>query len=273
MPELDADAYWSLLAATDLAVVIHGEDGAVVQANPAFAAMLGYTLEEALQLDSSRVVHPDDLSVRNAQADDMFAGLSQGGVVHRRLLHKSGAVIRARVRKAVVHRGDEVLVLTIIEEWGPLGDLEHDVRHDALTGLLNRRGLCEAARATYPYRPTYLAMADVDDLKAVNDTRGHAAGDRLLRAVADALRGAPLPGALIARWSGDEFVVLVPAGEDGSGPADIADVITAVTTGAMEARRPCVSVGVTVFDPEMEDLDAALIRADREMYSAKRDYC
>ncbi|GAA4399517.1 sensor domain-containing diguanylate cyclase [Tsukamurella soli] len=276
-PPLDGDAYWALLAASDLAMVIHGDDGTVVQANRAFAELLGYTLDEALTLDSKRVIHPDDLAVRDAQAEEMFDGLSDGGVVHRRLLRKDGSAIRARVRKSVVRRRGVPLVLTIIEEWGPIGALEHDVRHDHLTGLLNRRGLRELARATYPYRPTFLAMADVDGLKNFNDSYGHAAGDEILVAVGRAVGATPVPGALAARWSGDEFVVCAPASDECPDPPALARIVhehvarpLTVTAGPPEPIVPRVSVGVTVFDPTVEELDTALVRADRVMYARKQ---
>ncbi len=274
---LDGDAYWSLLAASDLAIVIHGEDGSVVQANRAFADLLGYTLEEALQLDSKSVIHPDDLPVRDAQAEEMFDGLSAGGVVHRRLVRKDGSFIRARVRKSVVRDRGVPLILTIIEEWGLIGALEHDVRHDHLTGLLNRRGLRESARVTYPYRQTFLAMADVDGLKKFNDRYGHAAGDEVLIAVGNALRDVPLPGALAARWSGDEFVVCAPPGDGCSDPQALARLVRQrvgqplTITGLHEPIVPRISVGVTVFDPMLEELDVALVRADSAMYAHKRE--
>ncbi|MDF0529725.1 sensor domain-containing diguanylate cyclase [Tsukamurella sp. 8F] len=273
---LDGDAYWSLLSASGLAVVIHGADGAVVQANRAFAELLGYSLDEALQLSADRVIHPDDRPVRDAQAGDMFAGLSTGGVVHRRLMRRDGSTIRARVRKSVVRRAGVPLVLTIIEEWGPIGELEHDVRHDQLTGLLNRRGMRELARLTYPFRPTFLAMADVDQLKSFNDAYGHAIGDAVLAAIGAALARVAAPGALVARWSGDEFVVCAPPSDECPDPTALTRIVEECVGRPLMVSDlpvsivPRISVGATVFDPTVEELDEALKRADRVMYTRKR---
>ncbi len=81
---------------------------------------------------------------------------------------------------------------------------------DLLTGLLNRAGLTRIYAELPPGRPLAVAMADLNDLKTTNDLGGHNAGDVLLRGVADALTEGLLPGALIARWGGDEFVILLP---------------------------------------------------------------
>jgi diguanylate cyclase (GGDEF)-like protein len=150
---------------------------------------------------------------------------------------------------------------------------------DPLTGLRNRRGFHEGAReliaaSTGDPPPCFtVVMLDLDGFKKVNDTRGHAAGDRILITVADSLRRASRPGALVARVGGEEFLV-------------------AETTPASEARttaerlrravadtpwRVTASVGVasvTLFsidgDTTRRMIEHLVDAADAAMYEAKR---
>ncbi len=127
--------------------------------------------------------------------------------------------------------------------------------HDPLTGLENRRAL-EAAYAAHP-RPGYLSLWDVDDLKRINDARGHAAGDAALRALAEAFRAEARREDRFFRTGGDEFVGL----HVGSAPP----------IGLIERVRrrfPGVSVGWAVLGDG--GLEAAVAAADRAMYQAKR---
>jgi diguanylate cyclase (GGDEF)-like protein len=92
-------------------------------------------------------------------------------------------------------------------------------RTDALTGLLNRRAVSEhltraAAHARRRREPLSVLMIDLDHFKEVNDRHGHAAGDRVLRAFAECLRGTVRTEEVCGRWGGDEFVVLPPCGDE-----------------------------------------------------------
>lgn len=149
-------------------------------------------------------------------------------------------------------------------------------RTDALTGLPNRRAMVEElhsemARARREGSPMAVLMTDLDHFKAVNDTRGHEAGDKVLQALAQALRGALRAYDVCARWGGDEFLVLLP-GTDVSGAQDVGaklrNAIEALAIPAGEGQRLGLSVGVAVLKPD-ESADELLRRADEAMYIAK----
>ena len=92
------------------------------------------------------------------------------------------------------------------------GELQHVVRNDLLTGLLNRRTFTDEA-ARYLARPLVSAMVatvDIDDFKAVNDRYGHATGDRALETLASRLANAFGANAIVGRLGGDEFAIVVP---------------------------------------------------------------
>ena len=141
---------------------------------------------------------------------------------------------------------------------------------DVLTGLHNRLHLWDVGEqmtATPPDQPAaQVALADLDGFKAVNDSRGHATGDAVLRQFAAALRAAARPEDLCARYGGDEFVVVRPAGVGGS----LADDLESLTRlGAVRDGEPVrASIGVTTVRDG--DFQHGLDRADQLMYLAKQ---
>ncbi|MEV6346858.1 GGDEF domain-containing protein [Actinoplanes sp. NPDC051851] len=146
---------------------------------------------------------------------------------------------------------------------------------DALTGAANRRafdtGLRTAvASATAGGEPAALLMVDVDHFKQINDTWGHAVGDRALLAVADALREAADGAAcLVARLGGDEFAVLLRAGpRTALRYADRARAALAATEG-LPGGPPKLSIGIGVLPQHATTADELQRVADAALYSAK----
>ena len=150
---------------------------------------------------------------------------------------------------------------------------------DPLTGLGNRLGLeqsgpvlLNAVLATN--RVAWLILVDIDHFKRVNDVAGHPTGDAVLRQIAKLLRAECRTGDLVARWAGDEFVVLLAAqpGEHAAGSA-VAERIRAAVAASdwslmgTDGLRPTVSVGVASGPC---DLDVLFTLADAALYRAKR---
>lgn len=150
---------------------------------------------------------------------------------------------------------------------------------DALTGLLNRRGLhhrLAAAVADGGRRgsPVALLFIDLDDFKYANDTFGHGVGDDVLRRVADALAAELAPGERVARIGGDEFALLCP-GRDAAAATRLAPRLVQVMSRLVvdarghELRLGC-SVGVALFPDDAPSADALMVCAELAMYDAKR---
>jgi diguanylate cyclase (GGDEF)-like protein len=155
--------------------------------------------------------------------------------------------------------------------------LEQMATTDMLTGLHNRRHLVriahhELARHRRSGRPVALIMMDIDDFKSVNDEYGHECGDFVLRAAAARLRESMREQDQLARWGGEEFVILLPE-TDRDGAREVAEKLRAAVAAApveFTGRKIDVrlTAGVCLIDPH-EAFDSALSRADRAMLEGK----
>lgn len=143
----------------------------------------------------------------------------------------------------------------------------HRLSHiDPLTGALNRRGLEQQAGAVRSVaaraaQPTAVAIVDLDEFKVFNDTHGHIAGDVLLCSVVNDLHSRLRPHDLVARFGGDEFVVVLPGSTE-------AEAYSAIHRAALASDHPW-TWGLAAWAPD-EELWDALDRADRVLYDAKR---
>lgn len=151
---------------------------------------------------------------------------------------------------------------------------------DRLTGLWNRgafedRLREEWSRARRHERALSLAILDLDHFKDFNDTHGHAAGDAALRSLAEALRAAVRHEDVVARWGGEEFVVLLPETRAADALARIEDVRKALeraiplTTRTGTALGITASAGVAAWPGDGLEVDEVLAAADRRLYAAK----
>ncbi|MDP9398186.1 MAG: EAL domain-containing protein [Actinomycetota bacterium] len=158
--------------------------------------------------------------------------------------------------------------------------LVRQATHDALTGLANRRAfharLEQALHGDRSDRPDVgVLFVDLDDFKSVNDSLGHAAGDEVLRLVAQRLVGSLRPGDLAARLGGDEFAVLLEDPAEGEGPYAVATRLLAGLQQPMRLKQGQVrvraSIGVVMptWDDPATDADVLLRHADWAMYAAK----
>ena len=144
---------------------------------------------------------------------------------------------------------------------------------DALTGLQNKGTFDQdLAHAVARGEPFSLLMVDLDDFKAVNDARGHQAGDDLLRRIAGWLRGSVRDSDTVSRYGGDEFALILP-GTDAGGARTVAEKVRTAIAAAGNAdgsRGVSCSIGIATFPEDGASQDSVLLAADRACYASKR---
>lgn len=155
---------------------------------------------------------------------------------------------------------------------------ERRAQVDHLTGLENRRGFLPVAESLWSLvkrnnRDMCVAMIDIDHFKMINDQYGHAAGDRILRKIARVLDSSRRHGDLLARWGGEEFILLLPETElhEACNVAErFRQNVEALTIHEDADIIHCtISVGVANRDSEDVSLDKTIVMADQALYQAK----
>lgn len=147
-------------------------------------------------------------------------------------------------------------------------------RTDALTGLLNRRGLTEAAELWFlqhssSHKPVVI-FADLDNFKTVNDLHGHSEGDRVLVRVASLLRSLLRSHDLVCRYGGDEFVILLSGVDIDEATHIVERIQSAVDQWFRDNQLACgISIGFGAASPEESNLSRLLQSVDRLLYQAK----
>jgi diguanylate cyclase (GGDEF)-like protein len=158
-------------------------------------------------------------------------------------------------------------------------------QHDALTGLPNRRLLPERmaqalARARRSSEIVAVLLIDLDDFKPVNDTQGHRAGDEVLRLTADRLKACLRITDTVARFGGDEFIVVIECGAQTADVNAVAmKILDAVSRpiaplwagdGAAAAVKISCSIGISQYPRDSDDPEMLIMLADAAMYQAKQ---
>lgn len=192
------------------------------------------------------------------------------------LYRTSPGVPDARTR-LLIERGSHLVGIGV-DRSRLVARLDHQAHHDALTGLPNRVRLLQFLTAALADRAKgipapIVIFLDLDRLKIINDSLGHEVGDELLVDIATRLRAAVEPQDEVARFGGDEFVVLVDVTHEPRDPVDVVERVLATVADVVvlhgRSLSPSASAGVVVTAPDQTATEV-LRDADIAMYRAKR---
>ncbi len=256
-------------------IVFH-RDGIVADANPPLCELLGYTLDEVRGRNALDFVAPD----QRAHVQSVLDGgldLSYESAVIR----KDGQRIPVELIGRTLVYGEEKLRMSIVRDLrdrhAAQARIHHLAHHDALTGLPNRMSFMERLgrqidRARAANRTMALLFVDLDHFKRVNDSLGHLIGDQLLQTVAARISASLRVGDVVARFGGDEFIVLL----DDASRDDVAQVAHKLLRAIelpvdAEGRDLSVtpSVGIAMFPNDGATPTELIKNADTAMYIAK----
>ncbi|WP_420452990.1 diguanylate cyclase [Ilumatobacter sp.] len=299
--------WFALMTAAHLAVVAatsglvsfgHLDDGLPVATHVAHAAVgVGWGAVLWMDLDATRLPEYrwSSIAIMVAVTCGATAGMASVNVIGRNVviaMWVGGATALLATGSSVIAAGVVAFVLVVLSEmrdgrdlWSEMVSLRMAARdaarahrfeaeHDALTGVLNRTGLASRI-SEMDGRDGYGAVyIDLDEFKAVNDRWGHRCGDLVLVEIARRLTGSvrSTGGGVVARVGGDEFVVIVPAGDLDRTVASVQRALGEPIDGAApESLGVTASVGAGRHEGSIDvELHELIDRADRDQYDAKR---
>lgn len=266
-------------------VVITDADGVIIYVNPAFEALTGFCSDEVCGCTPA-ILKPD------MRDDDIYHGLLEmircggtcSGIFANR--KKNGEIIyQDTVIRPFVDADGRITHLVSIghdvsEHMQEIARLKHLANHDSLTCLPNRSLLLDRLHQVQAYaarreQQFAVVIIDVDHFKPINDTLGHAAGDAVLQTVAARLVSCVRAEDTVARWGGDEFVLLLVDIDSDVAVARVLDKVVAVFGHPLPIEeykvQVSVSMGVGLYAQAGEDIHTLLKHADMAMYQAKHN--
>jgi len=279
------DHFKSAFVHSTIGMALVSLEGRWLQANAALSSMLGYSADELLQTTFQALTHPEDLAADLALVRRLTAGEIESYSMEKRYFHKQGHTIYALLSVSLVRAAANQprYFISQIQDITARKRYEEDIRylanHDPLTGLASAT-LLDDRLATAMARTSRsgdklmaLLFVDLDRFKVVNDSLGHAFGDRLLKMAAERLQGCMRSSDTVARRGGDEFVVLV---EDLAAPED---ALFAAHKIQQALARPMLidgkelvttaTIGAALYPADGNTAERLLTNAEAAMHRAK----
>jgi diguanylate cyclase (GGDEF)-like protein/PAS domain S-box-containing protein len=277
------ERFRSLVQNASDATAILDADSRISYTSPASQRVWGHAADALDGTSFLDLLHPDDRGAAQAFLNEAIERPSTNMTTELRLFHADGTWRDFEViaNNLIGHVAVAGIVLTgrdITERKTFERQLQQMAFHDTLTGLPNRALLTDrldraVARADRLFRYVAVLFIDLDNFKLINDGLGHGAGDRLLVAFADRLRGCIRSGDTAARLGGDEFILLleeVSGSEEATEMADrIAELLRAPISVGDREVIVTASIGVALSTPHHDRTGSVLRNADLALYRAK----
>ncbi|MGX9761957.1 MULTISPECIES: sensor domain-containing diguanylate cyclase [Pseudomonas] len=262
-------------------VFVVDRDNQIAFVSDACETLLGYRADELTGNLITDYMHPEDLATTRASIIRVMNG--QPHVDFRnRYLRKDGSVVH--ILWAAFWSEDVGARIGVARDITALTQAEEELRflahHDPLTALTNRSlfndRLDSALRNARRQNSTLaLLFLDINDFKGINDVHGHAAGDRVLCAIARRLEGCVRDTDTVARMGGDEFTVLLTDLHSEEAVAEKVQQILAIMAEPLgpefgPVTMPSCSIGVARYPADGDNADTLLSHADGDMYRLKK---
>lgn len=262
-------------------IIVHDTDGMLLHFNTAAAESAGMTPEEYARIGPWGWVPAER---RGSIGQRLHAIVSNGSMTFESAgTRTDGSAFTSEVHARTLDLAGRTVIVSVSRDVTERKRAEAAVHemayHDTLTGLPNRSLLSERAEqamADVHRHGDLLALAfiDLDDFKPINDAIGHHAGDDVLRTIAARLVATVRTNDTVARFGGDEFVVMLPRLPDRDAIERVASKLAQVVRAPIETAERTIlvtaSIGLAVYDPTEDGFSSLLSKADMAMYSAKR---
>ena len=272
--------------ASDLITVLDA-DATVVYQSPSIERVLGYASEAVIGTRFDALLDPDEKSrLLHLLADGGAYAGSETEVLECSLRHSDGTlrqfeILHTNLLDDEAVRGIVLNARDVSERKAFEDQLAHQAFHDPVTNLPNRALFVErvrhaVARNRREHNGIAVLFLDLDDFKTINDSLGHAAGDEVLREVAERLATTVRSSDTAARFGGDEFAILLEDVVSAQEAADTAErVLESLTEPLRLDQKEIIvrsSLGISVVEGESPaDAEELIRNADAAMYIAKRD--
>ena len=266
-----------------IGMALVSREGCILKVNRALSMLLGYTAPELLASTLQTLTNAADLGVELGYVEQLLAGRTRSYRIEKRFIAADGRDVWVSLSSSAVgDKAEPDLLLWQMEDltgWKRTEeDLMHRALHDPLTDLPNRSLLMDRlsqALARSGRRQSSLAVLfiDLDHFKLINDELGHDVGDQLLVTIAGRLLGVTRAQDTVARFAGDEFVMLCEDVEGEQAARAIGErVVRAVSTPLTVKHGEALttaSVGIAMAAGTHDRPEVLVEHADRAMYRAK----
>lgn len=258
-------------------IYLHDDKGNILDVNQKAISNIGYTKEELknmqvfdLHPDSDEEIYNEDIIIESWKKCEV------GKTVNFEVKHlsKNGKIIPVEINTGRVENNGEEYMLAFVRDISLRKEktekIEYLSYHDFLTGLYNRRYFSkELAKISEEMLPLSILMGDLNGLKIVNNSHGHSAGDKILVKAAEILEQSIPETAVLARFGGDEFAVMLPNTDNKEAHVVLDSIKDKCSQTEDDDFVISIGMGVSTMLDITEDIEKIFKKADREMNQNK----